>query len=102
MKSILKCLCFIFSDKGDLFGWGNSEYNQLSMVTDHAQENVPRYLPLRNCGKIIKAAAGGSICAILNGELKFLFLSIVFEFLFNDALNTFLSWVISGRKEMFI
>ncbi|XP_041361472.1 RCC1-like G exchanging factor-like protein [Gigantopelta aegis] len=54
------------SDKGDLFGWGNSEYNQLALVTDHAQENIPRHIPLKNCGKIIRAASGGSICAILN------------------------------------
>ncbi|XP_067666214.1 RCC1-like G exchanging factor-like protein isoform X2 [Haliotis asinina] len=54
------------SDKGDVFGWGNSEYNQLSMVTDNAQVSEPKHLPLRDCGKIIKAAAAGSSCAILN------------------------------------
>ncbi|XP_046362557.2 RCC1-like G exchanging factor-like protein [Haliotis rufescens] len=56
------------SDKGDVFGWGNSEYNQLSMVTDHAQVSEPKHLPVRNCGKIIKGVAAGSACAILNDK----------------------------------
>lgn len=30
------------SDRGELFGWGNSEYDQLSVVTgDHIQLNIP-------------------------------------------------------------
>ena len=55
------------SDEGDVFGWGNSEYNQLSVVTDETQINTPRYLPLKHCGKIVKAASAGSKCTILNG-----------------------------------
>lgn len=58
------------SEEGQLFAWGNSEYGQLSMVTDHTQVNVARCLPVQNCGKVIKAAAGGSICALLNGTSK--------------------------------
>ncbi|XP_021344086.1 RCC1-like G exchanging factor-like protein, partial [Mizuhopecten yessoensis] len=53
------------SDKGELFGWGNSEYNQLSMITEHTQVNVPRHLPVHSCGKVKKAVAGGSMCAML-------------------------------------
>ena len=56
------------SDKGDVFGWGNSEYNQLAMVTDHTQINIPQHLPLTSCGRVVKAVAGGSICAVLNGK----------------------------------
>ncbi|KAL5014995.1 hypothetical protein ScPMuIL_009265 [Solemya velum] len=56
------------SEEGQLFAWGNSEYGQLSMVTDHTQVNVARCLPVQNCGKVIKAAAGGSICALLNDK----------------------------------
>ncbi|KAK7475627.1 hypothetical protein BaRGS_00033120 [Batillaria attramentaria] len=56
------------SDKGDVFGWGNSEYNQLAMVTEHTQINTPHYLPLSRCGRIIKAVAGGSACAVLNDK----------------------------------
>ena len=51
-----------------MFGWGNSEYNQLAMVTDHTQISTPTHLPLSGCGRVIKAVAGGSICAVLNGE----------------------------------
>ncbi|ESO86089.1 hypothetical protein LOTGIDRAFT_204579 [Lottia gigantea] len=55
------------SKKGEVFGWGNSEYNQLSMVTEETQVNVPRHLPIaKDCGRIIQVAAGGSICAVLN------------------------------------
>ena len=56
------------SDNGELFGWGNSEYHQLSMVTQETQVSVPRRLPVRNCGKVTRIAAGGSMCAILNGK----------------------------------
>lgn len=56
------------SDSGDVFGWGNSEYCQLSMVTDETQVNIPRHLPIRNCGKVKKVAAGGSACMLLNGK----------------------------------
>ncbi|XP_025091347.1 RCC1-like G exchanging factor-like protein [Pomacea canaliculata] len=56
------------SDKGQLFGWGNSEYNQLAMVTNENQINIPRHLPVNGCGHIIKAVAGGSICAVLNDK----------------------------------
>lgn len=55
------------SNEGDLFAWGNSEYNQLSLVTEETQINTPTYLPLKDCGKIVKAASAGSKCAILNG-----------------------------------
>ncbi|CAG2230749.1 RCC1L [Mytilus edulis] len=54
------------SEEGDVFAWGNSEYNQLSIVTDQTQINIPKYLPLKHCGKIIKAASAGSKCAIVN------------------------------------
>lgn len=56
------------SDRGDLFGWGNSEYDQLSVVIgDRIQLNVPCHLPFGNAvGKVKKAAAAGSMCAVLN------------------------------------
>ncbi|XP_013785838.1 RCC1-like G exchanging factor-like protein isoform X2 [Limulus polyphemus] len=56
------------SDNGDLFGWGNSEYGQFSNVTDALQVNVPRHVPLSNIGKILDAAVGGTICAVLNDK----------------------------------
>ena len=54
------------SEDGEVFGWGNSEYHQLSMVTQETQVNVPRALRLQQCHKIEKIAAGGSMCAVLN------------------------------------
>ena len=57
------------SDKGEVFGWGNSEYNQFAAVTDHTQLSVPRHIsPTRNCGKITQVAAAGSKCAVLNDK----------------------------------
>lgn len=53
------------SERGDLFGWGNSEYGQLSAITDQTQVSVPRNLPLPH--SISKAAAAGSKCAVLTG-----------------------------------
>lgn len=54
------------SDKGDVFGWGNSEYGQLGLVTEQTQVNTATHLPTQQCGKVIKAVAGGSCCALLN------------------------------------
>lgn len=54
------------SEKGDVFGWGNSEYNQLTMVTEHTQVNTPKHLPLKIPGKIVKTATSGTVCAALN------------------------------------
>lgn len=67
----------VFSDKGDVFGWGNSEYKQLAMVTDHTQISTPTHLPFSGCGHVIKAVAGGSICAVLNGEWSSVLSSMV-------------------------
>ncbi|XP_062569071.1 RCC1-like G exchanging factor-like protein [Saccostrea cucullata] len=51
------------SERGDLFGWGNSEYGQLSMITEETQVSVPRHIPLHH--PVTKAAAAGSKCAVL-------------------------------------
>ena len=55
-------------DKGDVFGWGNSEYGQLGLVTDETQVNMATHLPTPHCGRVVKAVAGGSLCALLNGQ----------------------------------
>uniref|UniRef100_A0A8P4KM97 RCC1 like n=1 Tax=Dicentrarchus labrax TaxID=13489 RepID=A0A8P4KM97_DICLA len=54
------------SRDGHLYGWGNSEYLQLSSVTEATQINSPRRLPLKGCGKIVQAACGGTQVAVLN------------------------------------
>ncbi|XP_054163253.1 RCC1-like G exchanging factor-like protein [Oppia nitens] len=55
------------NDKGDVFGWGNSEYSQFSSITSDYQLNIPRHLKLDNVkGKVVNVCAGGSICALVN------------------------------------
>jgi len=77
------------ADKGDLFGWGNTEYGQLSGGQDSSemQVNLPRHLPFTNTttattvsgssvvGKVVKVAAAGSSCALINGNSRLLIFS---------------------------
>jgi alpha-tubulin suppressor-like RCC1 family protein len=56
------------SERGDLFGWGNSEYGQLSMITEETQVSVPRNIPLHD--RVTQAAAAGSKCAALTGKVQ--------------------------------
>lgn len=57
------------NDKGEVFGWGNSEYNQILLESDEQQINVPIHLKyLKGVGKIIDIAAGGSFSMVLNDE----------------------------------
>lgn len=59
---------FLFTDKGEVFGWGNSEYGQLGARDDGQQMSVPVNLKMpRECGKIVDIAVGGSSCIVLNG-----------------------------------
>lgn len=59
----------MFTDKGELFGWGNSEYGQIPMATTQHQVNTPYALLnfTRGLGRIVDIAAGGSFCMIVNG-----------------------------------
>lgn len=58
----------LFLDKGQVFGWGNSEYNQLCKADDEKQLKVSRYLNLESkIGKAISIAAAGSMCSVING-----------------------------------
>ncbi|RZC41443.1 RCC1 domain containing protein [Asbolus verrucosus] len=55
------------NNKGDVFGWGNAEYDQI--VTKHNEQQVchPTHLKhLQHIGKIKDVAAGGSFCVALN------------------------------------
>ena len=59
---------FFFLDKGQVFGWGNSEYGQLRLATTEMQLHTPRHLPLPPIfGKIVDVAAAGTACLVLNG-----------------------------------
>ena len=59
-------------DKGDVFGWGNSEYGQLCDRTD-SYTQINTALHMKKCegfGKIVDVAAAGSFCMMLNGKNK--------------------------------
>lgn len=58
----------MITDKNEVFGWGNSEYNQLDLSNGIQQINTPIHLQnTRKCGKVIDIASGGSACMVLNG-----------------------------------
>ncbi|XP_034276709.1 RCC1-like G exchanging factor-like protein isoform X1 [Pantherophis guttatus] len=59
--------CLAVSESGELFGWGNSEYLQLTSVTETTQVNVPRHLHF-DVGKVKEASCGGTGNAILTEE----------------------------------
>lgn len=68
MKKIYEMI-FVFADKNEVFGWGNSEYNQLNLNGGIQQINTPIHLPnTKKCGKVIDIASGGSACMVLNGN----------------------------------
>lgn len=58
------------NNKGELFGWGNSEYGQIPMATTQHQVNTPYALLnfTRGLGRIVDIAAGGSFCMIVNDQ----------------------------------
>lgn len=75
MEHIVKLACasdcvLAINDKGDVFGWGNSEYGQLNDAQDaEPQVNKPRFLTLtKGIGCIKDIASGGSFCMVLNEE----------------------------------
>uniref|UniRef100_A0A0N5BFZ1 Regulator of chromosome condensation n=1 Tax=Strongyloides papillosus TaxID=174720 RepID=A0A0N5BFZ1_STREA len=51
------------SSKGDIFLWGQNEYNQMDLITSNLQLNLPKHFPL-NIGKIVSTAATGSSCIV--------------------------------------
>ncbi|KAJ2948174.1 hypothetical protein O0L34_g9982 [Tuta absoluta] len=58
------------NDKGELFGWGNSEYGQVPMQGGAQQVNMSYSLLslTRGLGRIVDVAAGGSFCLIVNDQ----------------------------------
>ncbi|XP_067623094.1 RCC1-like G exchanging factor-like protein [Eurosta solidaginis] len=74
-ERIVKLACasdcvLALNDKGDVFGWGNSEYGQLDdSESAEVQVNTPRALTLtKGIGKVKDIAAGGSFCMALNED----------------------------------
>lgn len=70
-ENIVKISCksdtnLALNDKGEVFGWGNTEYGQF-MLGDTQQQNVPRHVDItKGLSKIIDIATTGSSCLILN------------------------------------
>jgi len=57
------------NEKGEVFGWGNSEYGQFNAVTPEQQLARPtrlKHVEEAVGGKVIDIAAGASICMVLN------------------------------------
>ncbi|CRL05544.1 CLUMA_CG017959, isoform A [Clunio marinus] len=66
VSSIGDCVLAL-NNKGEVFGWGNSEYGQIIQNKETQQINTPIHLDfLKGYGKFIDIAAGGSFCAVLN------------------------------------
>lgn len=69
-EDIVKVACagdcvLALSSRGEVFGWGNSEYGQLR--NDALQISTSQLLPsTRALGRIVDVAAGGSFCSVLN------------------------------------
>lgn len=70
-ENIVKISCkadcnLAINDKGEVFGWGNTEYGQF-VLNDTQQVNVPRFLEItKGLSKIVDVATTGSACLILN------------------------------------
>ncbi|KAG8248821.1 Williams-Beuren syndrome chromosome region 16 protein [Homalodisca vitripennis] len=57
------------NDKGEVFGWGNNEYRQLTETADMQQICSPiRLACTQGLGRIVDIAAGGSFCAAVNED----------------------------------
>lgn len=58
-----------FLDKGEVFGWGNNEYSQMSLAESTQQVCTPRYIKIiSKLGRIKSVASAGSFCIALNGN----------------------------------
>ncbi|XP_058801821.1 RCC1-like G exchanging factor-like protein [Phymastichus coffea] len=73
-ENIVKLTCtadcvLALSDKGTVFGWGNSEYSQLPAIGDSQQINIATEIKMcSGLGQIVDIASGGSFCMVLNNE----------------------------------
>ncbi|CAK9828632.1 RCC1-like G exchanging factor-like protein [Anthophora retusa] len=66
VASVADCVLAL-SDKGKVFGWGNSEYGQLLIDTETQQINIATEINvLEKLGHIVDIACGGCFCMVLN------------------------------------
>ena len=77
------------NSRGEVFGWGNSEYGQFSMVTEDQQLHTPTHLHL-GLGeeKVVDIASGGTTCTILTQSGRCVGLR-TFVVVVNDPSTTF-------------
>lgn len=62
-----------------MFGWGNTEYGQLTLPNDTQQLCTPTYISmLKHVGKVKSVDAGGSFCACVNGTLTILIVNDIY------------------------
>ncbi|EFA10131.2 RCC1-like G exchanging factor-like protein [Tribolium castaneum] len=54
------------NDRGEVFGWGNAEYDQIPTINNEQQVSNPVHLKHLKVGKVVDVAAGGSFCLALN------------------------------------
>ncbi|XP_050292896.1 RCC1-like G exchanging factor-like protein [Anthonomus grandis grandis] len=55
------------SDRGEVFGWGNNEYGQISLENDEQQLSNPVHLKnISKLGKMTNVASGGCSCLVVN------------------------------------
>lgn len=70
------------TDKGQVFGWGNSEYGQIPSLVDNHQINIATEIQeCRSLGHIVDIAAGGSFCMVLNSKKFILYLFYTLQIL---------------------
>lgn len=72
-EKIIKISCGVdcnlaINNKGECFGWGNSEYGQLIQNTGKRINSARALESTKRCGKIIDIACGGSFCLALNDD----------------------------------
>lgn len=72
---VVKVACSVdcvlaLTEKGSVFGWGNSEYGQFSSVTREQQLCTPTHLPYKGVGRVVDIASGGTTCMLLTEEGK--------------------------------
>lgn len=69
MKLLFDYLNYFFLDKGQVFGWGNTEYGQMTLPGGDQQVASPHYIKmLSNLGRIKCIATAGAFCLVLNGR----------------------------------
>ncbi|KAJ8983527.1 hypothetical protein NQ317_012018 [Molorchus minor] len=55
------------NEKGDIFGWGNIEYSQITLPDGSQQLANPKYINMfQGLGRIKSIASAGSFCVIVN------------------------------------